>query len=107
MIFDRKRQLNWQNHPFDICLNQERLVAWIRAGEGWGNCVKYLKGGATEKRGWNRKEGKGNKDFKEGGKRGQRVGALKRRRGWNPLTNYDSLMVEMTLGMYSRNTSRF
>ena len=34
LIFDRKQQLNWQNHPFDICLNQGRLVGWIRAGRG-------------------------------------------------------------------------
>ena len=41
-----------------------------------GNCLKYLK------RGWNRKEGRENKDFKKGGKLGQGV-------GWNPLTNYE------------------
>ena len=29
------------------------------------------------KRGWNRKEGRGSKDFKKGGKLGQGVGALK------------------------------
>ena len=40
--------------------------------EGGGNCLKYLK------RRWNRKEGRGNKDFKKGGKEGQEVGALKR-----------------------------
>ena len=40
-----------------------------------GNCLKYLK------RGWNRKEGKGYKDFKKGGgKLSQGVGALKRGR---------------------------
>ena len=39
--------------------------------EGGGNCRKYLK------RGWNRKEGRGNKDFKKGSKLGQGVGALK------------------------------
>ena len=52
--------------------------------EGGGNYLKYLK------RGWNRKEGRGNKDFKKGNKLGQGVGALKRRRGggWSPLTNY-------------------
>ena len=33
--------------------------------EDGGNCLKYLK------RGWNRKEGKGNKDFKKRGKLGQ------------------------------------
>ena len=49
-----------------------------------GNCLKYLK------RGWNRKEGKGSKDFKKrGGRLDQGVGALKKRVGsWNPLTNY-------------------
>ena len=41
--------------------------------EGGGNCLKYLE------RGWNRKEGRGNKDLKKGGggKLGQGVGALK------------------------------
>ena len=41
---------------------------------GWrGDCLKYLK------RGCNRKEGRGKKDFKKGwGKLGQGVGALKR-----------------------------
>ena len=53
-----------------------------------------------DKRGWNRKEERGNKDFKKrggetkilkrGGKLCQGVGGLKRREGgcWNPLTNY-------------------
>ena len=50
--------------------------------EGGGrNRLKYLK------RGWNRKEERGNKDFKKKGKLGQGVGALKEG-GWNPLTNY-------------------
>ena len=40
-----------------------------------GNCLKYLK------RGWNRKEGKGKKDFKRGGKLDQGVGALKKAGG--------------------------
>ena len=67
------------------------MFGWIRAGEdwrGWGDCLKYLK------RGWNRKEGRGSKDFKKGGggKLGQGVGALKRR-GWNPPTNYE-LFIE-------------
>ena len=43
--------------------------------EDGGNCLKYLK------RGWNRKEGKGNKDFKKGGKLGQGMGALERGAG--------------------------
>ena len=48
------------------------------------NCLKYLK------RGWNRKEGRGNKDFKKGGQAGTRGGCLKKggKAGWNPLTNY-------------------
>ena len=53
----------------------------------WGNFLKYLK------RGWNRKEGRGNKDFKKGGgQAGSRSGCVKKERergGWNPLTNYE------------------
>ena len=37
LIFDRKQQLNWYIHSFDICLNQERLVGRISAG---GICVR-------------------------------------------------------------------
>ena len=33
---NRKQQLNWQKRPFDICLNQRRLVRRIRAV---GGCV--------------------------------------------------------------------
>ena len=49
---------------------------------GGGDCLKYLK------RGWNRKEGKANKDFKKGASWMKGVGALKRK-GWNLLTNYE------------------
>ena len=49
--------------------------------EGGVHSLKYLK------KGQNRTEGRGHKDFKKGGKLGQGVGALKRR-DWNPLTNY-------------------
>ena len=38
--------------------------------EGGGNCLKYLKSG------WNRKEGRGNIDFKKGGMLSQGVHAL-------------------------------
>ena len=38
-----------------------------------GNCLKYLK------RGWNRKEGRGNKDFKKGRKAASRGECLKKR----------------------------
>ena len=43
------------------------------------NQLKYFK------RGWNRKERRGHEVFENGGKQGQRLGALV---GWNPLTNY-------------------
>ena len=47
--------------------------------EGGGNCVKYLK------RGWNRKEGRRNKDFKRGGgQAGSRGGCLKKEEPANP-----------------------
>ena len=46
-----------------------------------GNCLKYLKRGVEQK-----KE-EGNKNFKKGGKLGQRVGALKRAR--TPLQTMD------------------
>ena len=39
----------------------------------------------------NRKERRGNKDFKNGGKLGQGVGALKWG-DWNPLKNYDMIV---------------
>ena len=51
---------------------------------GWEVCLKYLKSG------WNRKEERGNKDFKKGGggKLDQGMGALKGGGDWNPLMNY-------------------
>ena len=54
----------------------------MRDGE---DCLKYLK------RGWNRKEGRGNKDFEKGGKLGQGVGTLKwdGGGGWNNLTKHE------------------
>ena len=53
--------------------------------EGRENCLRYLK------RGWDRKEGKRHKDFKNGaggGPAGSRSGCRKKKGGWNPLTNY-------------------
>ena len=38
----------------------------------WGNCLKYLTSG------WNRNKGRGNKDFKKGGKLDQGRGFLKK-----------------------------
>ena len=60
-------------------------VGWSDLGrtelcEGGFNCLKYLK------MGWNRKEGRGNKNFKKGGKLCQGVGALKM--GAETPTNY-------------------
>ena len=49
----------------------------LRQGEG--KCLKYLE------RGWNRKEGRGHKDFKKGVKLGQWEGALKRWGDGTPL----------------------
>ena len=61
--------------------------------EGRGNCLKYLR------RHWNRKEKRGNKDFKKkggGGQAGSRGKYLKKReRGWNLLTNYGERSVEI------------
>ena len=53
-----------ESDPFDICLNQGTLVGQIRE-EGicvsGGKCQKYHKIGC------NRREGRGNKDFENGG----------------------------------------
>ena len=46
--------------------------------EGEGICLKYLK------KGWNRKEGRGHKDFKKDGQARSRVGCLKKG-GMEPL----------------------
>ena len=64
--------------PF--CLNQGRLVGRIKGRrelhQGGRNCVKYLK------RGWNRKEGRGNKKFLKGRQAGSRDGCLKKDGGF-------------------------
>ena len=46
--------------------------------------------------GWNRKEGRGNKDFikRGGGQAGSRDGCLKKGWGWNPLT---PMVVRLTV----------
>ena len=46
--------------------------------EGGGNCLKYFK------KGWNRKKGRGSKDFNNGGQAGSRDGCLKRFSGTSP-----------------------
>ena len=65
--------------------------------EGGENCLKYLK------RGWNRKEGRGNKGFKKGGQAGSRGGCLKKKGGWSPHTNYDEridLLITDSVNIY-------
>ena len=47
--------------------------------ESGGNCLKYLK------RGWDRKDGRGNKDFKKGASAGSRSWCLKKGGDWSPL----------------------
>ena len=64
--------------------------------EGGGNSLKYLK------RGWNRKEGMENKDFKKGGQARSRGGCIKRG-GWSPLTNYVLLTIFKIRGYKRRN----
>ena len=68
--------------------------------EGWNEgrtgvvCVR-LGGTKYLKREWNRKEGRGNKNFRKERKLGQGVGALKTG-GWNPLTNYELFYYRTT-----------
>ena len=68
--------------------------------EGWNEgrtgvvCVR-LGGTKYLKREWNKKEGRGNKNFRKGRKLGQGVGALKTG-GWNPLTNYELFYYRTT-----------
>ena len=66
----------------------------------WGDCLKYLK------KGWNSKEARGNKEFKNdgGGNLGQGVGALKRK-GLEPLTNYVDNLWQAS--WYFRNSSNY
>ena len=65
----------------------------------WGSTasrLEPLRGGSllfTTSPQWNRKVGRGNKDFKKGGKLVQGVDALKRGGGWKPLPNYERFLV--------------
>ena len=62
--------------------------------EGGGNCAKYLK------RGWDGKEGRGNKNSKGGGgKLGQGLGALKKGAG-TPLQT----MLRQAKKLFSKST---
>ena len=77
-----------------------RKVGWSHEGsrglnEGGGKHLEYLK------RGWNRKEGRGNKDFKNGRQAGSRSWSLKKGRGgWNPVTNCDHYIVNFPRRFY-------
>ena len=65
--------------------------AWVPWG--WGNYRKYLK------RGWNRKKGRGNKDFKKG-EAGSRGGCLKKRAG---LRTMDLVSGKEPCSIFSKN----
>ena len=57
--------------------------------EGRGNCLKYLT------REWNRKEGRGDKDFKKGGKLGEGVEVLRRGGGGGTGTSLRTMVKYM------------
>ena len=68
---------------------EPRKVGWsdlgtwgLREGGGGGETLKYLK------RGWNRKERKGNKDFKKGAGQVRSRGRCFKKGVGGPLTNY-------------------
>ena len=58
--------------------------------EGGGNCLKYLK------RGWNRTEGRGHKDYKKEGQAGSRGGCLKKVGGGGARTPSRTMATEKT-----------
>ena len=63
--------------------------------EGGGNCLKYLN------RGWKRKEGRGNKDFKKGGgQAGSRGWCLKKGGSLKPLQTMDIQVCEKSSETY-------
>ena len=76
MIFWWKVTVEPVNSPFFYFFKPRKVgwSGWCRRDlrEGGGNCLKYFE------RGWNRKDGRGQKDFKKGGKLGQGVGTLKK-----------------------------
>ena len=101
MNFDRKQQLDWKKHPFDICSNQGKLVGRIRAvgglREGGVNCLKYLKRGVERKRG----EGK---QILKRGQAASRVGTLKRAA---ITTSIEVVIVSLLLVLVSQHINLF
>ena len=69
-------------------LVKSSFLIFVEIKEGW------LVGIGLKRR-WNRKEGRGNKDFKKGGGGASWVkGWVPQKRGdWNPFTNYDIVML--------------
>ena len=78
MIFDINRQLNWYNHPFDICCHPLDMCK-----EGW--CVGLGKEGVVwgwEELSkipweWDRKQWRRNRDFQKAGQAWSSIGCLK------------------------------
>ena len=81
------------------------LICRIRAGQGCfkvgGNCLKHLK------REWNKKDGRGNKDFKEEGEGASWVKRwVPKKEKCNPLTKNDNvihfrIITNFYISMYS------
>ena len=61
--------------------------------EGRGNCPKYLKRGGTEKRKGETKIFKMGWGWVGGGGQAVSRGRYLEKEGWNPLTNYDTLVI--------------
>ena len=59
--------------------------------ESGGNCLKYLK------REWNRKEEKGNKDFKKRGQAGSRGGCALKRGGGGAATPLRTMVFRLLI----------
>ena len=72
-------------------LVKSSFLIFVEIKEGW------LVGIGLKRR-WNRKEGRGNKDFKKGGGASWVKGWVPQKRGdWNPFTNYDICYAPFSL----------
>ena len=77
-----------------------RKVGWSHKGsrglnEGGGKHLEYLK------RGWNRKEGRGNKDFKNGRQAGSRSWSLKKGEGAGTPLRTVTIILSTFLGDFT------